>query len=570
MKNLHSVVIVFCVVLLTNTLFAANYYVSPTGNNANDGSVATPWLTVQYSVDQLQPGDFLFVQPGIYFEKITLHVSGTASLPITITGSNQSAVLDGTGNTTQTAMIDITDQSYLQILQLGIRNNVMNDAQGILVSGNCQGIELKELAIHDIHFSANPNDVATAATNAQGIIVLGTNAVTPIRDLIIRGNSLYNCRLGYSEGIAVNGNVDGFEVTSNTVFNLTNIGIVAIGHEENCTDPLLDQARNGMISQNTVHGCHSPYAACGGVYIDGAKAIQVTRNYCYDNDYGIEIGCEHAGKSAENITVRNNLLRHNHITGIAFGGYDYPTVSGKVINSTVYNNTLYKNDSIYDGNGELTLSYFENCFFENNIFFTNDQLRAVTAVNSVTALNLNYNLYFTPSSDQSELIQTVNGTYTLAAFQQTGQELNGLFDNPYFGNDPLDINSFRMIFNVNSLAIDHGNPSYQPLVNELDFFGLPRLNNLPVDMGASEFWMEDLSESALTLIEVFPNPTSNDVQLISTSDFVSFTIFDLTGKMVAEGKLENKRISLANLTSGSYLIRFYGASGMAQSRVVKW
>jgi len=570
MKNLYKAIIIFCVVLLTNTLFAANYYVSPTGNNTNDGSSANPWLTIQYSVDQLQPGDLLFVQTGIYFEKITLHVSGTVNLPITIAGPSQSAVIDGTGNTTQTAMIDITDQSYIHIQQLEIQNNVMNDAQGVLVSGNCQGIELSELTIHDIHFSANPNDVATAATNAQGIIVLGTNAVTPISDLMISGNTLSNCRLGYSEGIAINGNVDGFQVTNNTVTNLTNIGIVAIGHEENCSDPLLDQARNGVITENNVHGCHSPYAACGGVYIDGAKDIQVTRNACYDNDYGIEIGCEHPGKSAENITVRNNVLRQNSITGIAFGGYDYPSVSGKVINSTVYNNTLFKNDSTYDGNGELTLTYFENCFFENNIFFTNDQLRAVTSVDPVTALNLNYNLYFTPSNDQSELIQTANGTYTLTTFQQIGQELNGLFGDPYFGNNPLDNSSFQLIFNVNSLAIDHGNPNYQPLVNEMDFFGAPRMNNAAVEMGAAEFYIEGLSEEQLTNTKVYPNPTTNEVQLITTATFDQYTIIDVTGNILDQGTLTNNRVSLAKLAPGSYLIRFSGTSGITQSSVVKW
>lgn len=559
----------FCSLLFTIPAFATDYYVATNGNNANAGTAAAPWLTVQYSVDQLSPGDILHVAAGVYNEKITLNVSGTSSQPILIEGNGISSTLDGTGLTAQTAMIAIVNQSYITISLLEIRNNVMNDAQGVLVDGNCQGIQILANHIHDIHFSANPNDVATASTNAQGIIVFGSDAVTPIGNLLISNNELYNCRLGYSEGIAVNGNVDGFRVAENVVHDLTNIGIVAIGHEQTCPDPALDQARNGTIEQNTAYNCQSPYAACGGIYIDGAKRIAVIRNSCHENDYGIEIGCEHSGKSADSITVRNNIVRFNRMAGIAFGGYDYPANSGKVTNSSVYNNTFYKNDSIYDGNGDLALSYFENGTFENNIFFTNDQLRAVTATVPVAALNLDYNLYFNTSGDQSNLIETTDGTYTLQTFQQVGSETNGAFGDPQFNTAVVDDQSFSMGFNFSPTSFNKGNPAYEPLLNETDFFQINRVLDTRVDIGASEFWEEGLAEQTIRVLRVSPNPTVNVFALAAGDVFEHYTIRSLMGEIVAQGTIVNSEVNMSGLPQGVYLVGFSGTKGTAQSRVVK-
>ena len=550
--------------------FATDYYVSPSGNDSNPGTSGAPWQTLQYAVDQLQPDDILHVAPGTFNEKITLHVSGTPNHPITITGGFPVPLLDGTGLFSQNALIDITNQSYITINQLELQNNVMNDAQGILVEGNCQGITLSNNYIHDIHFSANAADTADAGTNAQAIIVFGTDPTQAISDLLIERNRVFNCRLGYSEGIAVNGNVDGFLVQYNDVYTLTNIGIVAIGHEETCSDPLLDQARNGSIRNNTVHHCNSPYAACGGIYVDGAKAVTIERNSCYSNDYGIEVGCEHPGKTASEIMVRNNIVRLNAVTGIALGGYNYPDTSGSVINSWVYNNTLFRNDTLNDGNGEVTLGYAENCLFENNIFYTNDQYRAVTVTDTVVGLHFNYNLYYNEALDSSNLIETTEGQFTLADFQLAGQENNGLFGDPHFDLTTEEDWSFSMGFNNLSTAIDAGNPAFtEAEVGYTDYFSYSRFWNFTVDIGASEFWMEGLEETALQSVLVSPNPTTGISELEASGEYDRFSVFSIDGKEMLEGKLLNREVNLTTLPNGVYLVRFSGSGGLAQSRIVK-
>lgn len=55
------------------------------GDDANDGSQAKPWKTMQHGVRQLKPGDTLYLREGIYYERVYLTRSGTAESPIVIT-----------------------------------------------------------------------------------------------------------------------------------------------------------------------------------------------------------------------------------------------------------------------------------------------------------------------------------------------------------------------------------------------------------------------------------------------------------------------------------------------------
>jgi hypothetical protein len=573
MTNLYRFLCFFCISLIAPSAMATNYYASVNGDDNNTGTFFSPWRTVQYGADQLGPGDVLFLLPGVFTEKVTLHVSGTPTDRITIAPyTTDIPVIDASGITGQDAVIEITDQSYIDISGIELRNNVMNDAQGILIQGNCRGIRILYNVIHDIHFSANPNDVANENTNAQGIIVFGSDAANPVTDLVIWGNELYDCRLGYSEGIAVNGNVDGFTVRDNYVHDLTNIGIVAIGHEETCPDPLLDQARNGVIHNNRVVNCNSPYAACGGIYIDGAKDTRILYNSVRGNDYGIEVGCEHPGKSAANITVRNNIIRDNVIAGIAFGGYDFPANSGKITDCSIYNNDFYKNDSLYDGNGDLVISYAENCLVENNLFYTNHQRRAVTFADAATTtVNLNYNLYFTPDNDQGSLIGLPNNEVTLAQFQGLGQEANGLFADPLLEVTDDD-NSFRLT-QPNTPCADAGNPDYQLVPDETDFFGQPRIwafsTGPIVDIGACELIVGALEEPETVSAIVFPNPASATIGIQSAEMWETIEILDLTGKIVLTRVADGNPVSIVALEPGQYIVRCSNNAAVSYTTLIK-
>lgn len=59
-------------------------YVSTTGSDSSNGSLATPWRTITFATSKLLPGDTLYVRGGTYSGRATVSISGTPAAPITI------------------------------------------------------------------------------------------------------------------------------------------------------------------------------------------------------------------------------------------------------------------------------------------------------------------------------------------------------------------------------------------------------------------------------------------------------------------------------------------------------
>ncbi|MGG3280969.1 hypothetical protein [Paenibacillus solani] len=85
-----------------------------------------------------------------------------------------------------------------------------------------------------------------SSANRRRIAVYG-NSATSLKQIVIIQNELYNLKLGASEAMAINENVDGFRITQNIVHDNNNIGIDIIGFEGIAPNPAQDQARNGVI-----------------------------------------------------------------------------------------------------------------------------------------------------------------------------------------------------------------------------------------------------------------------------------------------------------------------------------
>src|SRR5262245_58880264 len=57
---------------------ADTYYVSPSGNLSNPGTITQPFLTIQQGESALnEPGDTLFIRAGSYHERVNFNVAGT-------------------------------------------------------------------------------------------------------------------------------------------------------------------------------------------------------------------------------------------------------------------------------------------------------------------------------------------------------------------------------------------------------------------------------------------------------------------------------------------------------------
>lgn len=563
---MKKISILLSLILLSFNCFSqTNYYVSPSGNDTNNGTISSPWKTIQHSLNNMTGNSILNVAGGVYNEKIQISLSN-------ITIKNQTSttpVIDANGINSQNSIISVINKNSITIDGLELRNNIQNDAQGILIEGLCNSITIKNCIIHDIHFSSNPSAPVNASTNAQGIIVYGTNPTTAISNLNIENNQLFNCRLGYSEGIAINGNVDGFEVKNNIVHDITNIGIDLIGHEGTCSSPANDQARNGIVKNNTIYNCISPYATSGGIYIDGGKSIIVEKNKSYHNGYGIEIGCENIGKTTDAISIRNNIFYDNQICAIALGGFAYPSGSGKVTNSTIRNNTCFSNDFTNSGNGELYLSYSENSIIENNIFYTNTNNNFAYAELTQPNLISNYNTFYCPGG-ANNLYSSWNGSnYTgFSAFVTgTSSNSNSIFTNPNFTLANITTPDFHLL--SNSLAINAGNPSFMAATNETDFFGELRIEGSVVDCGADEFGttLNNTTFESVNHIKIYPNPTSDYIYFIGLNENYEISLFSSNGTKLRETK--KMFLNIQDLPNGLYFLKITEGNNIYTNKIIK-
>ncbi|MBI3193019.1 MAG: right-handed parallel beta-helix repeat-containing protein [Ignavibacteriae bacterium] len=472
--------IIFCL-MFSFAHSQTEYFVSPTGSDSNSGTELQPWQTLRKAFNSATAGSTVFVKGGIYNEKDTVNVSGN-SVDGFITFrpfEDDIVIMDGTGKTGD-QMILIEDKSYIKIIGFEIRNNLNQSfGSGIWLKGGGSHIEFRNNTILDMR--------RTGAGDCMAISIYGTSN-TPLSNIVVDSNIIYDCEPGHSEALTLNGNVDTFWVTNNLVHDVNNIGIDMIGGEGTCPTPSLDAVRNGICRGNIVYNAHSLYGGgyAAGIYVDGGINIIVENNKSYSNDVGIEIGCENQGRVSSGMIVRNNLVFDNDKRGIGIGGYDYPA-TGKVTTTNILNNTCFNNDTEGTGAGELIIEYTEGCIIKNNIFYSTSQNRLMTTtVGNASGNVFDYNLWFAPGGTNLATVDYAGTVYT--GFNNyktgTGQEANSLFANPMFVSTSLPNPDIHL--QDGSPAIDAGDPAFVPALGETDYDGNPRLDNSRVDCGAYE------------------------------------------------------------------------------------
>ena len=469
------------------------YYVSVNGSDSNDGSEASPWRHVQYAVDHVGPGSTVYVMDGVYNETVTFHTSGSASGGyITLQNyAGQTPVIDGAGLSIsgETGLIVIENKSYVKVIGFEIRNlkaggNKSVFPAGMWVRGYGDHLELRNNVVHDIENSCR-------SCGAHGIAVYGRNPSASIHDIVLDGNEVRNCLLGWSESMVLNGNVENFTVSNNVVHDNDNIGIDMIGYEGECPDPAVDRARDGVVVGNLVYNidaygnpAYGTDRCADGIYVDGGTRIVIERNVVHDSNIGIELASEHAGRDTSHITVRNNFVYNSHMTGIAFGGYDRRRGSTEYCN--IVNNTLYNNDTDRTGCGEILVQYDTRYnVVENNAIYANSQnLFVANYFTENTGNVVDYNLYYSPGGANGSTWIWMKKTYSSFSTWQsaTGNDAQGLFADPQFVNPSAG----DLHIGSGSPAINAGENLASDVMGTEDIDGDPRIYGGRVDVGADE------------------------------------------------------------------------------------
>jgi len=486
------------VTFIASPSHGANYYVSTSGNNGNDGlSPTSAWRNIQYAADHVAAGDTVNILGGVYNELVNIPVSGTADAGY-ITFQNyagQLAVIDGKRLPVpggQYGLINIAGQSYIIVQGLEIRNYKTTSTKdvpiGIYITGSGSNLGFFSNHIHHIQTNAKG-----CAADAFGVAFYGNQAPASLNNITFSGNELDHMKTGCSETLTFNGNVDTFSVTNNVIHDDNNIGIDAIGFEGTSPDPAYDQARNGYIAQNTVYNItsekNSAYSkgcwCADGIYVDGGTNILIERNLVHHVDLGIEMASEHSGKTTSDVIARSNVVFFGNSAGISIGGYAKKVGGSDQV--TVVNNTLYKNDGKKTGSGEFQIQFHAtNNVFMNNIVYSNSQGLLVNNFTNSTSdpAAVDYNLYYSGGAARNATFEWVGKTYKgfPAYLAATGNDAHSSYADPLF----LNATTPDLQVEPTSPAVNAGINLGTDVVGTLDFAGNPRVQGANIDRGAYE------------------------------------------------------------------------------------
>ena len=259
---------------LPSAAWATDYYVSPSGNDANPGTAALPWRQISKAISVVAAGDTVYIADGTYNGALVITKTGTAVAPITFKAQGTGAIVTPGGTDT----IFITFSSYVVIDGLrsfnATRAGLRIDASDHVTVKNC---------------------------------VFGDNArwgiFTDFSDyVLLEGNTCYNS--GLEHGIYHSNSGDYPTIRGNILYGNNACGL----------------HMNGDISM-------------GG---DGTISYAlVENNIIYNN--GVAGGSGINGDGVNNSTIRNNLLYNNHASGISLYQIDGggPSINNTVCNNTV-------------------------------------------------------------------------------------------------------------------------------------------------------------------------------------------------------------------------------------------
>jgi small nuclear ribonucleoprotein (snRNP)-like protein len=519
--------------LISIQVNAANYYVSPKGNNSNGGTKESPWKTLQYSVDQLTSGDILYLLPGTYNEFCTIETKAQSTNPIKITtepGDEHLAILDGTG---VTITFEGKEEENGGLIQLIGANNII--IENIKVKNSH-----KEGIIAYESVGIKINNVKTFETSSSGL------AAWFCQDVLITGSTVENaCLDEKQEFITVSATSD-FEVTNCFVENTSNIS-----HKEGID--VKEGSSDGSVNYNRVIGLAAP-----GIYIDAwtepTGNVKVYNNLVWKCN-GIALASE-GGGTLKDIDVYNNVILENYEYGIVLANWgDIATSSRPIQNVKIYHNTILNNglNSTWGGGISLENKNILNLTIFNNIISGNKTFQVNNESNlSNTGIVFGGNLVYGETNYSSEVSEAAS-----------------------LNSDPLLVGNLGFEPSSSSPVIDAAIDMGFELIHDFSWIARnidgDKDGTSQNDIGAIEYQPEQTNSMKKpmnnNIVEIYPNPFTDQISINKMQDEGSVEIFSIKGELIHRGT--TPVINTSDWPIGLYIVHNISRTKKSVVKIVK-
>lgn len=310
--DVRSLIVSLSVLTACSGVRAAQFYVSPTGNDSAAGTSAAPWKTLQHAADVVGPGDRVTARAGNY-AGFYLDTSGTSVAPIEFFA--EPGVLVNQPNPVRTDQgINLENASWITIdgFEVSGMNRAGVRTVGVDGSGFATNVTIRNVKSHDngywgiftgfVNNLLIENNVTYGSVNEHGIYVSNSGD-----NPTIRNNESYNNR---ANGIHMNGDAEqggdgiitGALVAGNKIYNNGVGGGSGIN---------MDGVQNSRIENNLLYNNHSSgislYRIDGGGGSSGNVVVNNTVLEASNGRWALNIQSGSTGN-----TVRNNILLNDH------------------------------------------------------------------------------------------------------------------------------------------------------------------------------------------------------------------------------------------------------------------
>jgi|GEM_PF-1988822 len=346
--------------------------------------------------------------------------------------------------------------------------------------------------------------------------------------------------------------------------------------------------RNGLGAMLIMHQCIVRNNECskrgGGINHIGSllsiNDIIIEKNTAVEEGGGVQI--ENANASILNATISGNLLKSinkSNGAGIFIGNYK-GNQTYNITNTTISGNTHTTNgfDSFCGGGigiinigGQINMLLTNCTIADNNAYcgkglqiysYENNAVIDVKMVNTIISNGLSGNYFeFTSNGGKINIQRTYSILSDLSIPIGGGGNVNGI--DPEL--DALAYNGgfgFTHALKSTSPAIDAGTSINTPAFDQRG-----ALRSGKTDIGAFEYngIFDVLKENDDLQIKIFPNPCQSflNVSLYNLQSQASFSLFDLSGKLILQGKLTDHQNQLVidKISDGFYVLKIMTEDG---------
>ena len=312
------------------------YYISPSGNNNNNGSITSPWRTILYGMQSLQSGDVLYIRDGVYNERVDIsQKTGSSTAWYTVTNyPDESPVMNSADS--QNVAIKLSASTYWVIDGLKM-TSYLGAGVWIATSGTgtrCDSILVQNLTIWDI---ADPTYVTSGT---EGILGDGGDHVTA------RNCHIYDIGLDRrsqaDHGIYIGYGAEGWIFDSNRIHNSTGSGIQMYGHPSGGDYCIV---KNNIIYNNKY-----------GLILTEGYGNVITNNTLYDNwDCDLYFDWSYSSN-----TVQNNIL-YNTTYPNGYKVLIEDRINQTLMEYTVHNTTM----RFCDGTSSMSNTFRNNVMYKS-------------------------------------------------------------------------------------------------------------------------------------------------------------------------------------------------------------